>query len=161
MAETVRTLLETETITVTDEGAFVSADGEISTDVNVVEEEKVLITEEAEIQLFTVAEQGPPGPAGLGVQGDTGPPGPQGVPGNSTTLNLLLYHFNAPIMVTPFQPIDLGNLPLTNSLGIYINGLIQYSNDYELTGSIVTLKPSSLLQAGDVLTIRYSYTTEV
>ena len=78
--------------------------------------------------------------------------------GSATPTSTAVDQFLVP--VTPSHDFTLSHAPLANSETVMINGLVLVnynSGDYSITGSTLTLSPEHVIEAGDVVTVRFTY----
>jgi hypothetical protein len=114
--------------------------------VEVVEEVTLVVSEETGVEILEVSE---PGPAGA-----VGPTGPQGPPGEAGGSSAFEETQIASIVPSEFV---LAHVPIAASLRVFVNGLLQHSSSYALTGATVTLLPDLSLMLGDHLSFAYNY----
>lgn len=114
--------------------------------IEVIEETTLTVIEETGVELLEVSEPGP-----SGAIGPTGAQGPPGEPGGTSA----------------FEETEVGNIVLTEyvlahaptgeSLRVLVNGLVQHSSSYSLSGASVSLLSDLSLTPGDRLMFAYNY----
>jgi hypothetical protein len=100
--------------------------------------EVVTVKEPTSAVVITIAEQGPPG-----VQGNPG-----------TSYNFIEEDF------TIDNPLDfsynLSSVPVTGSINVFLNGLRENKNNFDISGNVLSLDNSMILTNGDVLSVSYA-----
>ena len=114
--------------------------------VEVIEETTIAVNEEVGVEIVEVGE---PGPAG--AVGPTGSQGPPGEPGGTSAFD----ETDIPSIVP--TEFELAHSPTGQSLRVFVNGLLQHSSSYSLSGATVTLLSDLSLMPGDRLSFAYNY----
>jgi hypothetical protein len=107
------------------------------------EREIVVVTEES-VQLVSVAEQG--------IAGIKGEQGERGADGN-VNLNLLFIETEYKVDNLLNSSYNLDNIPMQNSINVFINGLKQHKSEYSVNGTLITLL--SEIHTNDIITFTY------
>lgn len=113
---------------------------------DVIEESTLSVIEETSFQILEI---GTPGPAGI-----IGPQGPQGIPGEPGGTSAFEEALIESIIPTEFE---LADAPTGDSLRVFVNGLLQHTTSYSLSGTTVTLLPDLSLMPDDRLGFAYNH----
>lgn len=116
----------------------------------VIEDQSCIeVVEETIVTGVEIIEVSEPGPAG--ATGPTGPQGPPGEPGGTSAFEEKQVES---IVLTEYV---LAHAPTGASLRVTVNGLLQHSSSYSLSGATVTLLSDLSLMPDDRLGFAYNY----